>query len=834
MAKIRLDSLFVKQARANPDRVAILHRGSKTSYKQLDRRSEQIAELLTRNGVVSTALVALCMHRTVDMVACLLGILKAGAAYVPVDPEYPEDRIQYILNDSEAGVILTTSNLKQTLRLAGQIICVDEHWDDPNIESPLALGLSGDPEALAYLMYTSGTTGQPKGVMLSHTASALVTWAEQTFTNNELSCVAATSSICFDPSILEIFVPLCLGGSVVLKASPLEPFTEEELPTLMNVVPAVLEQLLKSAALPKSLRVVNVGGERVKAILARQVYSRMPDIRLYNHYGPTEATTCTTVAFVDRNSVDDPPIGTPICGARVYILDDERNAVGIGITGELYIAGPTVAKGYWKRPDLTAERFLQDHIAPSGERMYRTGDLGYRTSGGELCYVGRLDDQIKFRGVRIELSEIEFALEALPPIIRATVDVKIDPTGRERLVAYIEVESSIDIRECRRRLEQRLPKALLPSHFVTVQKWPIHLSGKVNRHALPMPFWEPPITEIGEANNSLEDLIADVFRYVTGVQHVGLDDNFFELGGDSLLAEEVMLQLEHLLGISIVASVFSHNPTPRLLTAACSVKSFGPSSHVIALQPKGHRSPLFCTPDVFGLPLSFTSLARALAPLQPVYGLSVGPLEASMIAKPSTKLLTQALLKEMQNIQPEGPYCVCGYSFGGTAAFDLAQSLRAQGQEVALILLDSVISQGVSGLRPLLKTTGLRRKQGLRKTVGLLKRSRREWLKIPQLILSRDIPDWVPVSKKRIALALAKAKAKYRYLPFDGSTLLIECAIPDESYRILNHDGMLGWGKLFAGPFTCQKAETSHFELMRDPYVKQLAVTIENFLANLS
>lgn len=781
MENARLEATFVSQACQTPERVAIVHQGRQTSYRQLDLRSNQIAYSLARHGKGAETLVAVCMQRSPDMIACLLGILKAGAAYVPLDPEYPQERMDYILADSGAEVLVASREQVEAAKFSGHHICPEEWSDEPFQEGEEPFSTPGDADALAYVIYTSGTTGKPKGVMLSHTASALVTWARQSFTSHQRSRVAATSSICFDPSILEIFVPLCLGGTVILKKNSLEPFSADEQPTMINVVPAVLEQLLKSKALPQSLKVINVGGERVKAGLARQIYQTLPDVSVYNHYGPTEATTCTTVALVERDPSGDPPIGEPICGARVYILDEGKRILGTGVTGEIYIGGPTLAKGYINRPELTAERFTKEINGSSEERMYRTGDLGCWMDNGNLRYIGRVDDQIKFRGVRIELGEIEASLRGIAPIENAVVAVRTDPTQKERLVAYIEAREEADTRKIREKLEQQLPRALLPSHFVMVREWPLNLSGKVDRLALPSPAWDVRPTVPALEGDALEELIINSFRYCLGVQQVNLDDNFFELGGDSLLAEEVMLELERVLGTPISATMFTQNPTPRLLAASCFLEPATPTSHLVKLQAEGSKLPLFCVPDVFGMPLSFMSIARALAPEQPVYGLAVGPLEASMIEKPSVTMLTRAFLQEVQMVQPQGPYQICGYSFGGTSAFDLAQALRAKGHEVALILLDCVVYQGSPRVK-LLCSAFMR--QGIHKTLSLLNRSRLEWLRFSQLMFLRDIPHWVPANKRKVALASTKAKAKYRYAPFSGETLLVESAIPDKSYAI--------------------------------------------------
>lgn len=474
----RLDALFAAQVRRTPDAVAVLHAGVSLSYAELDARAEQLARRLQRLGAGPGTLVGVCMRRTPQLVAALLGVLKTQAAYLPLDPAYPTERLDYMLADSGAAVLLTDAEVSRRLAFDGVVL--DLRAPDAGA-GPATVPLRRDaPEDLAYVLYTSGSTGRPKGVMLGHTAVNLIDWARATFVAGELARVAATTSVCFDPSVFEIFAPLCLGGTVILKPNALKPFAADEQPTLLNVVPSVLAELCRMEAVPDSVRVVNVGGEPLKAALVREVYRRTQVAALFNHYGPTEATTCATVALAARDAQADPPIGRPIAGAELWVLDARGRPAAPGAIGEIHIGGPGLALGYLNRPQLTAERF----VASAWGRLYRTGDLGRWAADGQLEFLGRVDDQVKIRGVRIELGEVEAALLRLAGVANAAVVARPDALGRNRLVAFLQAPPQLTLPQVRAQLKRWAPDHMLPEQLVVLDALPLTLSGKVDRSAL--------------------------------------------------------------------------------------------------------------------------------------------------------------------------------------------------------------------------------------------------------------------------------------------------------------------------------------------------------------
>jgi amino acid adenylation domain-containing protein len=487
----RLETLFEAQARRTPDAVAVLHAGVGLRYRELDAQADALAGRLRRLGVGPGTLAGVCLGRTPQMVAALLAVLKAGGAYVPLDPAYPTERLDYMLADSGAAVLLADSDVPTRLAYDGAIVDLrpGAGADVPKARAPLRRKAPEDlaPEDLAYVIYTSGSTGRPKGVMLGHTATNLIEWARASFTSGELSRVAATTSICFDPSVFEIFAPICTGGTAILKRGALKLFAPDERPTLLNCVPSVLAELCRLDAIPDSVRIINVGGEPLKAALVREVYRRTNVEAVYNHYGPTEATTCAAVALVPRDVEADPPIGRPIAGAELFVLDPQGRPVQPGECGEIHIGGPGLALGYLNRPELTAERFTH-----SGRgRLYRTGDLGRWSANGELEFAGRLDQQVKIHGVRVELGEIEAALLRLVEVKQAAVVARPDASGRNRLVAFLQASPGPMLPQVRAALRRWLPEHMLPDELVALDVLPLTLSGKVDRSAL-AEIWPEP------------------------------------------------------------------------------------------------------------------------------------------------------------------------------------------------------------------------------------------------------------------------------------------------------------------------------------------------------
>jgi amino acid adenylation domain-containing protein len=832
----RLDALFAAQAASTPDAVALLCRGETVSYRALDQRANRLARHLVDLGVGPGALVGVCMKRSPELVTALLGVLKAGGAYLPLDPAYPTERLDFMLADSAAAVLVTDADVHERLAWRGAVV-------DPVQE---AAAIAARPEAppaapyhpddLAYVIYTSGSTGRPKGVMLGHSATGLIEWAREAFTDGELARVAATTSVCFDPSVFEIFAPICTGGTAILKENALEPFAPDEQPTLLNCVPSVLAELCRARAIPDSVRAINIGGEPLTAAFARQVYRETRARAVYNHYGPTEATTCTTVCRVPPDVERDPPIGRPIAGAEVHVLDEAGRPVAPGEVGEIHIGGPVLARGYLNRPDQTAERFLDGLLGPGGGRLYRTGDLGRWAPDGELEFIGRVDQQVKIRGFRVELGELESALARLPDVRRAAAAVRTNPSGRPQLTAWVESDAQPSLREVRKALAAWLPEPLLPQRLVVLPAFPLTLSGKVDRKALPDPEPEAPAAAapapIGLSR--IEEAIAEAFKDILKLDHVGPEDSFFELGGDSLAGVQAALRLEELLGRSIPSALIHQATTPRSLAEALEHCAVRQDRCLSVLQPGGAGPPLVCLADLFGQSFSYLSLARRLAPDRRVWGLSPGPQEAAFVAGPSIARLTRAHYRALRAAQPQGPYLLAGYSAGGLLAFDLACALEREGETVSLILLDCA-DRRRSPRRALLRWV-LGEGRALLEPGALRPRLRRIWALRHKLartvtpVRLQRMPEWVPGSRAAFARSLMRAHADYRPGVFHGPALVVKCRERDAVDALYDPDGLLGWRAALQGPVSVAEVDGDHHRFMREPCVAQTAAAVSRFV----
>jgi amino acid adenylation domain-containing protein len=540
-----LVTLFNDQVARTPAAVALVGADEELTYEELDRRAERVARRLRADGVRPEIAVGVLLERTPDLMAALLGILKAGGFYVPLDPAYPEARIAFMLEDSGARLVLTQERLLGRLpgREAASLICLDRAGE-------LAASGAGEPrpaapDNLAYLIYTSGSTGRPKGVAIAHrSAAALVRWARGVFSPDDLRGVLASTSVCFDLSVFELFVPLACGGTVVLAddALHLATLAAAGRATLINTVPSAMAELLRLEAVPPSVRTVNLAGEPLAAALVDQIY-RLPDVRrVFDLYGPSEDTTYSTCAL--RAAEGPATIGRPVGGTRAYLLDAEGRPVPANVPGELYLGGEGLARGYLDRPELTAERFVPDPFGEPGGRLYRTGDLVRWRRDSDLEFLGRLDHQVKIRGFRIELGEIEACLARHPAVREAVVTARQDRSGGKRLVAYVGGDGAAA--DLAAWLGERLPVYMVPAAFVFLAALPRTPNGKVDRRALPAPDdrSRPELDGAFSAPESSEERsLAAIWSEVLGVERVGVHDDFFRLGGHSLLATQVIARV---------------------------------------------------------------------------------------------------------------------------------------------------------------------------------------------------------------------------------------------------------------------------------------------------
>ncbi|MEU6298723.1 non-ribosomal peptide synthetase, partial [Streptomyces erythrochromogenes] len=584
---ITLTELVARQVVTTPDAPAVVGDGERTlTYRELDARAARLARILTDRGVGPESFVAVMLPRSVDLVVALLAVLKAGAAYVPVDPDYPADRVAWMLSDASPAALVTTAGLNVPEGTAGTAhrIVLDEPGTVAALDcGPGPVGACRvDPRSPAYVIYTSGSTGRPKGVVVPHRGIVnRLLWMQDHFGLTRDDRVLQKTSMSFDVSVWEFFWPLVSGAALVV-AQPgghrdalyLAELVRRERVTTMHFVPSMLEEFLldPAAADCTGLRRVVCSGEALPARTRDRFFEVLPGAALHNLYGPTEASVDVTAWRCRAGDGDrSVPIGEPVWNTRLYVLDQWLRLVPAGVAGELYLAGVQLARGYRGRAALTAERFVADPFDTGGGRMYRTGDVVRRRPDGALEYLGRTDDQVKVRGFRIELGEIEAALAAVPGVAQAAAVAREDRPGDVRLVGYVVAEAGAEPRsaELRGALAARLPGYMVPNAFVTVPALPLSPSGKLDRRALPAPARGRGRNGGGDvvrrAATPREEVLCRLFAEVLDVPEVGVDDNFFDLGGHSLLATRLASRIRTELGDDLDIRAVFENRTPSLL-----------------------------------------------------------------------------------------------------------------------------------------------------------------------------------------------------------------------------------------------------------------------------
>lgn len=561
-----------------PDRIALRHRGAAVTYAQLWEESSRWLVALQRAGVRPGELVGVCLERTPQLIAGLIAIHRAGSAYVPLDPDYPHERSAFILDDSGAEVVLAQRSTSSVLG-DRHVLGAEELPEGPTQvhEEPQASG-----EDLAYVIYTSGSTGRPKGVLIEHRqVLALIRWGAQAYSAEELGGVLASTSICFDLSVFEIFVTLAAGGTLVLADNALElpALADRDHVVLVNTVPSAMTVLTSHGDLPASVRTVNLAGEPLTRALADSVYACEHVQRVRNLYGPSEDTTYSTEVTVPRDSREEPTIGVPLPGSRAYLLREDGHPVADGEVGELYLGGAGVTRGYLDRPELTAERFLPDPFAP-GERMYRTGDLCLLGADGELRYRGRTDHQVKIRGFRVELGEIEATLARHPAVDAAVVVVRSVEHSGPSLVAFVQAPYAEGLPETLTSLvRERLPHYMVPSAIVPLDQLPLTPNGKIDRAALPQVEIAAPVVAGATPETDDERLVAAAWAEVLGLPDTApVDVAFVDLGGNSLLAASVLHRLTVHTGRRVPLSDFPVGATVRDLAAVLRVAAPTPQA----------------------------------------------------------------------------------------------------------------------------------------------------------------------------------------------------------------------------------------------------------------
>jgi len=693
-----IQDLFELQTKAAPDALAVAFEREQLTYQQLNDRSNQLAHHLRSLGVVPDGLVGICVERSVDMIVGCLGILKAGGAYLPLEPSYPPERLAFMTDDSKISVVLTQEKLRPVLPGGLRVVCLDAPGlaDLPNDNPPRVASANN----LAYVIYTSGSTGRPKGVSVPHRAVVRLVVETNFVQLNPADRVAQASNASFDAATFEIWGALLNGASligipqhVLLSPKDLRREIREQRISTLFMTPALFNQMANDAPDSfQSLRYLLIGGDVCDPKSVRRILQDGTPQHFLNAYGPTENTTFTTWHRVER--VDDNattiPIGRPLSNTRVYVLDRNLQPVPIGVVGELYIGGDGLAREYLNRPELTAEKFIQDPFSTSpSRRLYRSGDFVRYLPDGSIDFLGRVDQQVKVRGFRIELQEIEAVLSQHAGVSTSVVVAKQKNEQEKRLVAYVVPSSTgaeVSSEDLRQWLRQKLPEYMVPSSLMVLNSLPLTPNGKVNHAALPEPEESPyeDRDQFVRPSSSTEESLAEMWQELLGVKQVSMRDNFFDLGGHSLLAMQLIARVEKKFGINLPVATLFQSPTigelAKVLDADTTPESW---SSLIRIQTKGSKLPFFW---IHG-DSSNVLLPAYLGPDQPLYGLEHQAHDGTPARYTEVATITNYYIEQIRTVRPHGPYLLGGFSFGALIAFEMAHQLREEGEDVPLLFM---------------------------------------------------------------------------------------------------------------------------------------------------
>jgi amino acid adenylation domain-containing protein len=846
--------LVAEQAATTPKALAVISDSGELTYAELDARADDLAARLRALGVGPDVIVALAAERSPELMIAVVAVLKAGGAIAPIDPSYPEDRVAHMLADCDARVVLTQERLRDRLPPhSGHVLCLDANPDTwpAGTETPT----SGSPglDGLAYVIYTSGSTGNPKGIGMPHRPLAnLIGWQLATFRPPGAARTLQFASLSFDVGVQELFSTWCSGGTLVLvdEATCRDPdaliglIADRQVERLF--LPFVAVQSLCEAAehvptppghvkggffdphlaaeLP-SLRELITAGEQLKVTAAvRRFFARHPDCVLTNQYGPSETHVVSSFDCVGdpERWPALPPIGRPISGARIYLLDRHRDPVGMGVPGELYVGGISLARGYLGRPDLVEERFVDDPFSEvPGARMYRTGDLGRYLPDGHIVFLGRADDQVKIRGYRVELGEVEAMLASHPDVTEAGAALKAGPAGDRRLVGYVVPRDGAELEESEMLAHARrlVPGFMVPARIVTLPALPLTPSGKLDRRALSDLAGtastgsgaEPPQTE-------LERALATIWERILRVEQVALDDDFFALGGHSLLAVQLVHAIEQDLCRICTLPMLFRNGTLRNLANELQAGGVDATESMILRLGHGNGPPVYCLMGIH----QYQDLAEELAPDYCLHGV-FHPIEQEIfgsgsrwraMARVSVQDVAARYLETIRREQPTGPYRLIGFCFGGVVAYETARQLRDEGQEVALLaMLDSTLQSVMLGVRP-------NRFARVKRTL------RRATERLPSRLQRRLYgEEWMSKGKQLERLRLRifhRAMRSYQVSTYDGPMLLIKPQASAKVYSARKVAPDWGWSR-YALSVKIAEVPSGHLTHLRRPSVRAVA-----------
>ena len=828
-----IHQLVEQRVKLTPDAIAVVEHNRSLTYRELNRRANQLAHLLVtqKYHVAPDVPVGICMERSLEMAVAFLGVLKAGGVCVPLDPDYPQERLAYMLADAKMPVVITQRQLLPRLaNLNAQIICLAPDWQVIANEDQDNPSSSVTPENRAYIIYTSGSTGTPRGVLLGH--RGLVnhnTMMVRLFELQPGDRVLQFASISFDVAIEEMFPTWIAGATVVLRtddtplaASEFMAWVQQARITVLDLPTAYWHEWVHELSelselndpLPESVRLVAVGGEKPSSsALIAWLKLGGARMRWLNTYGPSETSVIAT-AFEPKLSIDGIPdlipIGRPLPNYRVYVLDEELNPVPVGVSGELHIGGVGLAHGYLNRPEATAAKFIPDPFSHEPDaRLYKTGDLARYLPDGNIEFLGRTDFQVKIRGFRVELEEIEIALNSHPGVSESVVLAAEDQTGGNCLVAFIvPLRGAPPAAELRAFLHKKLPEYMVPPTFVVLKSFPLTPNGKLDRRALPMP--PPERDAAGEGfvapTDEVESQLVKIWEEILARNPIGVRQNFFDLGGHSLLAARLMHRIDRSFGKKLPMATLFDSPTIEKLAPFLRTNGDGvlPSwSSLVAIQPEGSNPPFYCVHGVGGNVLGFRELGRQLAPDQPFYALQAQGLDGARPCYGCIEDMAAHYLREIHTIQPAGPYFIGGFSFGGLVAYEMAQQLHRTGEEVALLVLfDTYLATLESRVTSFTKILLSRQPKQLAALPKMFRTSMRRIFN--GLLLPRHLKD--------VHDACVHASEQYVPQPYPGSVTLFR---PLQKSMRRQDDPQQEWRRLAAGGLEIHEIAGNHGSIVR-------------------
>jgi amino acid adenylation domain-containing protein len=695
-----IHQLFEEQAEKTPEQIAIREVFRKTdeadyfykeiTYKELNKRSNQLAHYLKKKGLKSEGMVGIFTDVCIERVIALLAVLKIGGCYIPLDPEYPEERIRHIITDSSIRIILTQEKMTNKIpENNGLMICLDTDWkniEQDNTDNPLC---NITPDNLIFIIYTSGSTGKPKGVMLTH--RGYCNWTNTSISLFEIkpdSRVSQFASFSFDIGNGEIFIGLCSGATLylgkhelMLPGEELIKFLRENKITVAFLPPSALSAT-PEASLP-DLKVLFTGSD---AFTVNIVKKWAKEKRFFNNYGPTETSLITNIkeCFVHDERVF---IGPPIKNTLTYILDKNLQPVPVGVPGEIHLSGVSLARGYLNSPELTAEKFISNPLSDDpNARLYKTGDLARYLPDGNIEFLGRIDHQVKIRGFRIELGEVEAVLGKHEQVKETIVTVREHTPGEKRLAAYIvpSEEKEPSISELREFLRKKLPDYMIPSAFVMLEKLPLTPNGKIDRKALPAPDLDLMREhEFTEPRNKTERIIAEIWKEVLNIEKVSVHDNFFEVGGNSLLTVRMVSRIEQKFSKTLSVAMIFESPTIEQLSIFLDSESKVPFTPLVKIQPQGKKTPIFLLHPGDGQIFCYSDLIKEFDKTQPFYGLQAYGIEKGTTPLDSIEKMASKYIETIRSVQPAGPYRIVGFcGIGGILVYETAQQLANAGEQI--------------------------------------------------------------------------------------------------------------------------------------------------------